>query len=203
MSLDPHWFSTIFGMLFLAGQGLAAFAFMIVAIVQLSDQKPISEVMQPSILQDLGKLLLAFVMVWTYLSFSQFLIIYSGNLIEEIPYYLDRARGGWQWLGGALIVLHFGVPFVLLLSRDLKRSSSVLGALAAFVLVMRFFDVVWWIVPTYSPGELRLHWMDFAATLGVGGIWLGSFLGSLRAKPLLPVNDPYAEESFANAATQH
>ncbi|MGH7818259.1 MAG: hypothetical protein ACREQ9_00650 [Candidatus Binatia bacterium] len=203
MSLDPHWFSTIFGMLFLAGQNLSAFALSILLLFGLSDRKPLAGVVQPSIYQDLGKLLLAFVMLWAYLSFSQFLIIYSGNLVEEIPYFLERGRGGWQWVGGALIVLHFAVPFVLLLSRDLKRNGAVLAGVAGFVLLMRFVDTMWMIMPSLSASYFVVHWMDLAAPLGIGGVWLWMLLGRLEARPLLPVHDPYAEETFADAAEQH
>ena len=130
LSINPHWFSTIFGMLFIAGQGLSALAFLITMVILLAARPPLSEVITPRHLHDLGKLMLAFVMVWAYFSFSQFLIIWSGNLAEEIPCYVERLRGGWECVGLGLVFLHFALPFALLLSRDLKRNFRLLAATA-------------------------------------------------------------------------
>ena len=203
MSLDPHWFSTIFGMWFVAGQALAAFAFAILVLVRLCGDPPFAETLRPSIVHDLGKLLLAFVMVWAYLSFSQFLIIYSGNLPEEIPYYLDRSRGGWQWISGALIVFHFLLPFVMLLSRDLKRDARLLAGVAALVFLMRYVDLLLVIAPSARHEGFLIHWLDLALPIGLGGIWIAAYLGRLRTNPLMPLHDPYAEETFEHAAAEH
>jgi hypothetical protein len=200
MSLDPHWFSTIYGMLFMTGQGVTALAFTIGALAWLSDRRPLSAVASADIFHDLGKLLLAFVMVWAYLSFSQFLIIWSGNLVEEIPFYLRRLSGGWAVLGTALVLFHFALPFALLLSRDLKRSSRTLAAVAAGVFVMRFVDLFWMITPNFAEHTFHVHWMDVAAPLGIGGLWIAAFLGQLAGRPLLPMNDPYLEEAFGDGA---
>ena len=199
MSLEPHWFSTIFGMWYLACVGLTAFAFVIILLVRFQDQAPFSEVVRPGIFHDLGKLLLAFVMVWAYLSFSQFLIIFAGNLPEEIPYYLDRSQGGWEWVALLVVLLHFVLPFVLLLSRDLKRDAGRLLLVAALVLGMRFVDFLWLIVPTFSHAHLSVHWMDLVLPVGLGGVWLALFFGRLQMRPLIPLHDPYAEEYYANA----
>lgn len=198
MSLDSRWASTLFGAWFVAGQGLTAFSFVLVLLVLLADRPPLAEVLRPGVFHDLGNLLLAFLMVWAYLSFSQFLIVYSGNLPEEIPYYLDRSQGGWEWVAAALVVFHFAVPFVLLLFRNWKRQARRLGAISAGVLLMRFVDVLWLVTPNFSRAELRLHWMDLAAPVGLGGIWLGMFLQTLRARPLLPLHDPYQHEAFGD-----
>jgi hypothetical protein len=200
MSLEPHWYSTIFGMWFFASQGLAAFAFAVALLVGLSDRPPLASVLRPGIFHDLGKLLLAFVMVWAYLSFSQFLIIFSGNLPEEIPYYLDRSRGGWQWVAAAIVVFHFALPFVLLLSRDLKRDARRLALVALLVFAMRFVDLLWLVVPVFHSEGLGLHWMDLLLPLGLGGLWLAAFFARLEKRPLLPLHDPYAEETLAHAA---
>jgi len=130
MSLEPQWFSTIFGVLVMGGQGLSAMAFIIAAVVVLSRYKTLSEVIKPSHLHDLGKLMLAFLMLWAYFGFSQFLIIWSGNLPEEIPWYVRRLQTSWKWVGLALVLLQFALPFVLLLSRDLKRNSRRLVTVA-------------------------------------------------------------------------
>ena len=137
MSLDVEWFSTIFGMLMLIGMGLLALAFVITIGVYLSGHEPMSRVYQPKHFHDLGKLLLAAVMVWAYFSFSQLLIIWSGNLPEEIPWYLERFKGQWRWIGVALILLNFALPFLLLLSRDLKHNRRRLMAVAWLLIAMR------------------------------------------------------------------
>jgi hypothetical protein len=196
MSLDPHWFSTIFGLLMLAGQGLAAFAFTIAALAALSDREPLASVVDKGVYHDLGKLLLAFVMVWAYFSFSQFLIIYAGNLPEEIPFYIRRLEGGWQVVSLLLLLLHFALPFVLLLSRDLKRNARLLVPVALLVLFMRWVDLHWLVVPNFSPGALSLRWMDVAAPIGIGGVWLFVYLGQLQSRALIPPRDPYLEEAF-------
>ena len=155
MSLDPHWFSTIFGILFMGGQGLSALAFSIAVVVLLSRTEPMSRVIAPAHLHDLGKLMLAFVMLWAYFSFSQFLIIWSANLPEEIPWYLKRMGGGWQWVGLALIFGHFALPFVLLLSSDIKRNGRTLIGVAIAVILMRIVDLFWNDRPDARRGHVR------------------------------------------------
>jgi hypothetical protein len=196
LSLDPHWFSTMFGMLFMAGQGLSSMAFLIALLVLLSRRLPMREVLTPRHLHDLGKFLLALVMVWAYFSFSQFLIIWAGNLPEEIPWYLDRLRGGWQYVALALVIGHFALPFALLLSRDLKRNFKLLAAIAIFVLFMRMVDLYWLVAPDFRKGRFGLSWMDFAAPIGMGGIWLAYFLIQLARRPLMPLNDPHLVEAL-------
>ena len=124
MSLEPHWFSTIYGVLILGGQGLSALALLIAVIVWLSRRPPLDRIVVPSHLHDLGNLLLAFVMLWAYFSFSQFLIIWSGNLPQEITWYMHRTQTSWRYVGTALIAFHFAVPFLLLLSRTVKRHGD-------------------------------------------------------------------------------
>ncbi len=198
MSLDAHWVSTIFGILVMGGQALSAMAFVIAVTVVLAQREPLKQAVSPRVLHDLGNFLFAFVMLWAYFSFSQFLIIWSGNLTEEIPWYLTRTRGGWQWVGLALVILHFGLPFGLLLSRDLKRRGGRLIRVAVMLLVLRLVDVFWMIAPNFSPDAFRLHWMDLAAPIGLAGIWLAFFLRQLQSRPLLPVGDPQLEEVFAH-----
>jgi hypothetical protein len=196
LSLDPHWFSTIFGMLFMVGQGLSSMAFLIALMVVLSRRRPMSEVLTPRHLHDLGKFLLALVMVWAYFSFSQFLIIWAGNLPEEIPWYLERLRGGWQYVALALVLGHFALPFALLLSRDLKRNYKLLAGIAIFVLFMRMVDLYWLVAPDFRKGPFSVSWMDFAAPAGMGGIWLAYFLIQLGERPLMPLNDPHLIEAL-------
>jgi hypothetical protein len=199
MSLEPHWFSTIFGVLLVAGQTLGAFALAITALILLARYNPLQEAVSGNHLHDLGKLMLAFVMVWAYFSFSQFLIIWSGNLPEEIPWYLRRMTGGWQWVALSLIVFHFALPFVLLLSRSLKRSRTLLIRVAALVFAMRLLDTFWMTIPAFHEGALRLHWMDLATTISLGGIFMALCVRRLKQSPLLPVRDPYLKEALSHA----
>ncbi|MBI4458936.1 MAG: hypothetical protein HY648_02615 [Acidobacteria bacterium] len=196
MSLEPGWYSTIFGLLVIGGQVLSALSFAIVALVLLAKHTSLAEVVQPRHLHDLGKLLLTFVMIWAYLAFSQLLIIWSGNLPEEIPWYLHRWQGGWEWIGILLIVFHFAIPLFLLLSRDLKRDGRTLAALALLLLLMRAVDLFWLVVPGFSPARFQIHWMDIAAAIGVGGLWVTFFCGHLMRRPLLPVGDPQLPQVF-------
>ena len=199
LSLNPHWFSTIFGMLFMAGQALSSLAFLIALLVLLSYRRPMSAILTPRHLHDLGKLLLALVMVWAYFSFSQFLIIWAGNLPNEIPWYMARMRGGWQFVGLGLVVFHFALPFALLLSRDLKRNFKLLAGIAIFVLFMRLVDLYWLVAPDFAKGSSPGgSWLDVAAPLGVIGLWLAYFLKQLEKRSLMPLHDPQLEEALAH-----
>jgi hypothetical protein len=195
MSLDPSWFSTIFGMFFMISEMLSTMALLIVVLCSLREFAPYNRVLGAEQLHDYGKLLLAFTMVWAYFTFSQWLIIWAGNLPEEITWYLDRIRGGWQMVAVALVVLQFALPFLLLLSRDLKRDARKLVPLALLVLVMRYVDMYWVIAPNPFPGggaghHLTYHWTYFAAPLALIGIWLASFFWQLGRRPLLVVTEP-------------
>jgi hypothetical protein len=198
LSINPHWFSTIFGMLFMAGQGLSSIAFVIAITVILMNRRPFAEIITPRHLHDLGKLALTFVMVWAYFAFSQFLIIWSGNMRDEITWYADRLRGGWQVIGLGLVLLHFALPFALLLSRDLKRNSGLLTVVAVWILAMRLVDLYWMVAPDYRKGEFGVSWMDILAPIGLGGIWLWFFAMQLSRRPLLPLGDPNLQEALAH-----
>jgi hypothetical protein len=187
MSLEPHWYSTIFGMLFMVGQALATLAFVIVALRLLSSTQFLSNILRPSHFHDLGNLLFAFVMLWAYVNISQFLIIWSGNLPEETPWYFFRTTGFWGWVAGALVVLHWAVPFVILLVRKNKQQARILAMVAGFLLVMRLVDTVWIVVPSFHRQAAGIHWLDFIATVAVGGLWVGFFLWQLSKRSLRPV----------------
>lgn len=190
MSLEPHWQSAIYGMLFMIGGVLTAFALMIAVAATAASREPYASLVEADQFHDLGKLLLGFVMVWAYFSFSQFLIIWSANLPEEIPWYIKRSTGGWSLIVFALIICHFALPFVVLLSRTAKRRSQVLRRLGLFLLVMRFFDVFWMLAPAFHPDGFRIHWLDIATVVGLGGLWLTAFIKNLEGVPLLPLHDP-------------
>jgi hypothetical protein len=196
MSLNPEWFSTIYGLLYVAGWVLSAFSLVIAVMVYLATRKPLEGVIQAPHFHDMGKLLLAFVMLWAYFSFSQFLIIWSGNIPEETKWYLHRLRGGWGWVGITLVILHFALPFVLLLSRDLKRNARRLATIAGLIFVMRMVDVYWLVAPEFNRAHFRFSWMDLAAPIALGGLWLAFFIWQLSLRPLLPFNDPNFEETI-------
>jgi hypothetical protein len=196
LSLNPHWFSTMFGLLFIAAQCLSALAFVIALLILLSARPPLSEIVTPRHLHDLGKLLLTFVMLWAYMSFSQFLIIWSGNLPHEITFYLARLSGGWQYVALVLVLLHFAFPFALLLSRDIKRDYRLLRWVALLILAVRFVDLYWLVAPEYHRGRFFLSWLDLAVPIALGGLWLAFFAWQLPRRPLLPVRDPHLEEAL-------
>ncbi len=194
MSLEPHWFSTIYGLLIITGQVLGAMAFVIAVAAILVNYKPLSEVIAPLQFHDLGKLLLAFVMVWAYLAFSQFLIIWSGNLPEEIPWYIHRLHKGWQGIALVLLVFHFALPFLILLSKSTKKNPRILQMIALWILFMRLVDLFWLIAPEFHPGGFGIHVLDFLLPLGLGGIWMAYYFRRLKDLPLVPVNDPNLKE---------
>jgi hypothetical protein len=199
MSLDPRWFSTIYGMLFMIGTALSALALCIVVITRIMGTGPLSVVANADTLHDLGKLMLAFIMVWAYFSYSQFLIIWSGNLPEEIPWYLRRYSGVWKLIGLFLVVFHFAVPFLVLLSRNLKRRAKTVGMVALWILAVRVVDLFWLVRPEFPATGFPLHWLDLTLPVGLGGVWLGMFARQLKTRPLLPVGEPEVQQWLAEA----
>jgi hypothetical protein len=194
MSLDPRWYSTMYGFLFIAQHLLSSMALLICLLVLLAQFSPMNEIVRPDRLHDCGKLLLMLTMVWAYFSFSQWLIIWMANLPEEISWYLARINGGWQIVALALVILQFSLPFLLLLSRDLKRDRRKLVAVALLVLVMRFVDAYWLIVPNPMPGarheHIYFHWTYLVAPVALVGLWFAFFAWNLARRPLLVRNEP-------------
>ena len=206
LTLDAHWFSTIWGLLFVAGWALSCFCFVVALLAVLADKSPMDRVLGKRHLHDLGKLILALVMVWAYFNFSQFLIIWSGNIPEETGWLLTRMKGGWAYIGVALIIFHFAFPFLVLLQQDFKRHAKWIATLAIFILLMRILDMFYLIGPSarisggMEEGAFYISWMDFAAPIAVGGIWLWWFFGELMKLPLMPLRDPYLEEGIQHGA---
>ena len=193
MSLDWEWSSTIYGFIFVAAWSLSALAFTIAVMAALSKHEPMNNVVAQLHFHDLGKLLLALVMLWSYFAFSQFLIIWSGNLPEEIRWYLPRTHGAWGAIALAVIVLHFAFPFLFLLSRSLKRHAGKLVIVAMLILVMRLIDLFWMIEPNFTEKDFHFSWMDLVAPIAMGGLWLGIFARALSQRALIPINDPQFE----------
>jgi hypothetical protein len=198
MSIDPSWISTIFGLSFLIGQVLAALAFAIVVERILFRYKPMSELLKPEQVHDHGKFMLAFIMVWAYFSFSQWLIIWAGNLPEEITWYMRRLNGGWGYVGLFLVLFHFAVPFVFLISRPFKRDITRLVWLAVWMLQMRYVDLFWIIEPNFSV-TFHLTWLDIVVPIAMGGLWLAFFFRNLGSRPLVPAYDVFAVEVLEEA----
>jgi hypothetical protein len=192
MSLEPYWFSTIYGLIWVAAWSLSALAFVIAAMAFLSKQEPMRRIVAPLHFHDLGKLLLALVMLWSYFAFSQYLIIWSGNLPEEIGYYTMRTHAVWGAVIILIGILHFAAPFLFLLSRNFKRDPSKLGLVAVLILVMRMVDLIWVLVPAFRE-EHRWVWLDAIALIGFGGLWLALLTWQLSKRPLVPINDPQFE----------
>jgi hypothetical protein len=196
MSLEPHWFSTIYGVLILAGQGLSSLAFLIIVLAWLSRRPPLDRIVAPVHFHDLGNLMLAFVMLWAYFSFSQFLIIWSGNLPHEIAWYLHRLHTGWRFTGLGLVLFHFAVPFVVLLSRRVKRQPELLLRVAVGILLVRWLDLFWLIAPEFHEHGISVSWLDLVLPLTLGALWVACFIYQLRGRAILPVHDPQFDEAL-------
>src|SRR5512141_7500 len=190
MSLDPRWYSAIIGVYVVGGQAISGIAFTLLVSLFLVRVGPMREVLQPRHVHDHGNLLLAFTMLWAYFALSQFLIIWSGNLPEEIGFFHDRLRGGWGALSVLLALFHFAVPFVFLLSRDFKRDIGKLAWAAGLLLFMRWVDLFWLASPAFHPGGPRIHWLDLTTPVALFGLWLSAFARELGTRSLIPATDP-------------
>jgi len=203
MSLEPHWFSTIWGLLFVVGWALSCLTFSVLVLAFLSDKVPMDHILGRRHFHDFGKLMLALVMVWAYFNFSQYLIIFSGNLPEETVWFIKRSTGGWGWMAWGLILFHFAAPFLILLQQDLKRKPKRLAMVAAFILFMRLVDMYFLIGPSPRIGEhsglsvpFTISWLDIVAPIAVGGFWVAYFINQLTKRPLVPVMDPFLENAI-------
>jgi hypothetical protein len=202
MSLEPEWYSSVYPAFYLVGQVLAAFALAIVVLRYLGEFPPLSEHVRPRHFHDLGNLLFTFVILWAYLQVSQLIVIWSGNLPHEIIWYLNRTVGGWAYYTALLVVFHFFVPFFVLLSRQSKLKARNLATVAVFVFAMRIADQYWLIAPAFFHDFERgfvIHWLDFAAPLGLGGIWAAYFIQRLKRRRLAPQHDFELEQVMQRA----
>jgi hypothetical protein len=196
MSLDPAWSSTIFGLIFVASWSLSALAFGILVMSWLAKREPMNTVVRTSHFHDWGNLMMALVMLWMYFAFSQYLIIWSGNLPEETTWYVARKHDGWGIIALAVVILQFAFPFLTLLSRAAKQSAQRLGMLALLILIMRVVDVIWLIEPTFNREHFYLSWMDIVAPIAIGGVWIATFAWQLQKRSLVPINDPQLEQAL-------
>lgn len=201
MSLEPHWFSTIYGLHFVVGQGLSTLCLAVLVASRLARHEPFSRWIERSHFHDLGNLTMAFVLLWAYVSFSQFLIIWSGNLPEETPWFLNRLGAGWQVIALLLVLLHFAAPFAILLMRRVKRSAQGLAKVALVLFLVRYLDYYWVLAPAFDHGAFHPSWMDVTAPLAVGGIWIWAFVRGLHGRPLVSLQDAKLLEQLEEGAT--
>ncbi|HEV2425809.1 MAG TPA: hypothetical protein VGZ29_13355 [Terriglobia bacterium] len=197
MSLEPGFFSTIYGMIFMVVPALLGVALVVLVLTAFSKYEPFSTLAEPKRFNDYGNLLLVFIMLWAYLQFDQFLIIWAGNLQDEIPWYVVRARGTWGAVAVALFLFHFAVPFLLVLQRAVTRHSRVLTAVCVLLIFMEAVDLYWMILPAFSPKGPQVSWLDFVTFLGIGGVWVAWFAWQLKTRPLLPLHDPRFEGALS------
>ncbi|RPI55402.1 MAG: hypothetical protein EHM55_07985 [Acidobacteria bacterium] len=202
MSLEPHWFSTIYGVLIMGGQALSAMAFSIVVLAWLVRRAPFDELITATHFHDLGNLMMGFTMLWAYFAFSQYLIIWAANIPEETEWYLHRTGHGWQYMAIMLLLFHFAVPFLVLLHRAIKRNPAMVSKVAAVIVVMRFVDLYWLSAPAFAHGgEPHFHWLDVALPISLALVWLGYFVYQLRGRALLPLYDPEFREALKHVRT--
>ncbi|HEY5254270.1 MAG TPA: hypothetical protein VIJ53_06445 [Acidobacteriaceae bacterium] len=199
MSLDPTWYSSMYGFMFIVSQGYAALALAVLMVLALSQYEPINAIFRVREQHDLGKLLFAFVMLNIYMAFSQYLIIWSGNLPNEIRWYMDRITGGWGPIAGLDFLFHWVLPFFLLLSRDLKRNKRRLAAVCCIMLFARFWDT-WWLIAPNFPGDRRnLHFsmpelQYLFVPAAMVALWMAYYFTTLRTRGLVALNDPHLPE---------
>ena len=196
MSREPHWYSTVFGFIVCIAQAVSGCCFLILMLWIVADDPPFKAVVHPNYFNDLGNVLITFVILWAYLSFAQFLVTWLGNSQQEITWYIQRTDGGWRWVGGALISLHFFVPFMLLLQQPLKRKLGRLAAIAAGLFFIHIIDELYWVTPA-DPHVGRwpiIRWiyieaMNVCAFVGVGGLWMAAYLWIQKGTLLLPIGE--------------
>jgi hypothetical protein len=199
MSLEPDWYSTIYGWMYTVGQVLLTFSFLVAVLVLLSKREPFISFLTKQHYHDIGNLMLAFTMLWAYMSFAQFLIIWAENLPDEIPWYVRRFSGGWGYIAWTIAIFHFFVPFFLLLLRFVKKNPTRLRTLAIWIIIMKILDVFWIVEPAFRQRGLEVYWTDLVTLIGVGGVWLAVFIWNLKSRPLLASHDPRDTYSLLKA----
>lgn len=200
MSLEPLWYSSMFGIAFLVGAGLSAYAFVTLFLGLISDTRAMEDILKPNHFRDLGNLMLAFTMLWAYTNFSQFLLIWYGNIKEETPYYLKRMHGGWGVVALLLVLFHFFLPFTMLLMRGIKDRPKTIMIVTVIILLMRFVDTYWLIGPAFHGSHFHFSWITLAAFLGIGGLWLFAFISQLKGQTIIPIHETWVDEAIREGA---
>ncbi len=196
MSLDPHWFSTIFGVYFFSGSLLAALCLIALTAIVLQRGGMLRYVVTAEHYQDLGKLMFGFVVFWAYIAFSQYMLIWYGNIPEETVWYRYRFEHGWYYHSAALLFLHFVLPFLILLPRAPKRSIPVMSVMAVWLMIMHWFDLHWIAMPVLHHDHAGFHWLDFTCWLGLLLLFVGALFWRLSRHPLVPQRDPRLARSL-------
>jgi hypothetical protein len=202
MSLQPDWYSSIYGMLVIISQVLVALAFSIALTPILSKYKPLSDFITPSLYRDMGAMLLALVMAWAYLAFSQLLIIWSGDLPREVSWYLARTQGGWIWVGILIFLFQFAIPFSFLISLRAKRDARIMAGLSISITAISLVNLYWEVKPVFSPGQFSIHLLDFLMPIAIGGFWLAVFIYNLKRTPPLIVPEQKIQEILEHERRQ-
>jgi hypothetical protein len=200
MSTEPKWMSSMYGINFLIGAGLAAYAFVTWFLTRLADKPAMQDVLKPTHFRDLGNLMFAFVLLWAYTAFSEYLLIWYANMKEEIPHFIVRQAGLWGFVALLLVVFHFFLPFAMLLMRAIKDRPSTVGAVAMIILIIRFFAIYWLTEPSFSGARFHVSWISLTALAGIGGIWLYLFIGQLKGQTIIPIHETWVEEAIREGA---
>ena len=197
MSVDPHWFSTIFGVYFFAASFWTVHALIALIAILLQRGEGLKKIVTAEHYQDLGKMMFGFTVFWAYIAFSQYMLIWYGNLPEETIWYRHRLEHGWAAHSAVLLIAHFIIPFWVLVSRGAKRKKAILAVMAVWFLVMNWFDMHWLVMPVHSGDHASIHWLSLSCWLGLFGVVFGSVMFRLRRHSLVPQNDPYLSSSIA------
>jgi hypothetical protein len=203
LSLEPKWYSSMYGISFTVGAGLSAFAFVTFFLTLISGTKAMQDVLKPNHFRDLGNLMLAFTMLWAYTAFSEFLLIWYGNIKEEVPYYLKRQHGTWGGIALALVIFHFFLPFFMLLMRNIKDRPQTIKIVTIIILLMRFVDLYWLITPAHYGMNFHFHWITITAFFGIGGLWLWAFIQQLKGQTIIPIHETWVDEAIREGALKN
>ena len=197
MSLEAHWYSTIFGAYVFAGGVVGFLSVMTVLTVYLHSRGIMSNILSTNHFHDLGRLLFAFIIFWAYMAFSQYFLIWYGNIPEETIWFLHRWVGSWKAISLLIVFGHFGAPFFILITRFAKRSGTMLTIMGLWMLFMHWVDVHWMIMPVLHRDGFSLSWQDITTLVGIGGVLIWFFWTRMAAQPVIPVGDPKLEASLS------
>lgn len=200
MSLEPKWYSSMYGISATVGAGLSAFVFVTFFLTRIAGTEAMAGILKSSHFRDLGNLMLAFTMLWAYTAFSQFLLVWYGNIKEETPYYLKRMQGGWGFMAAALIVFHFFLPFFMLLMRAIKDRPRTIAVVTVLMLFMRFVDINWLVTPSLYGHHFHFSWITLFAFLGIGGLWLAAWIWQLKGQTIIPIHESWVDEAIREGA---
>lgn len=203
MSLEPKWMSAMYGITFFVGCALSAFAMVTFFLSQLAQTEAMTGILKPSHLRDLGNLLLAFVLFYAYTSFSEYLLIWYGNMHEEIPHFIIRQHGVWGVMAAMLVLFHFFLPFFMLLMRAIKDRPQTIAIVTVIIVVMRYIATYWLIAPAWYGENFHYSWINLATLAGIGGIWMFAFIHQLKGQTIIPIHETWVEEAIREGALRH